>query len=71
MKYLNLLNILKNMDKLASLLSISSRKKTADNVFEDLHNLVSYHTELAESLMSVLKFSMTNRSEFDAVLATY
>ena len=68
---INLLNILKNMDKLASLLSISSRKKTADNVFEDLHNLVSYHTELAESLMSVLKFSMTNRSEFDAVLATY
>ena len=68
---INLLNILKNMDKLASLLSVSSRKKTADNVFEDLHKLVSYHTELAESLMSVLKFSMTNRSEFDAVLATY
>lgn len=69
---INILNIFKNMDLLSSMLGdFSARKKTSDSVFSGLSRLVGYHDELAETLMSILKYSSKNRTAFEAVLDYY
>lgn len=68
----NILNILRNMDKLASLLGdVSRKKKTSDIIFKKLHDIVEYHDEFGTALMNVIRYSMMNRSNFDAVLASF
>jgi len=68
----NLLNILKNMDMLAEMLGdYSKKKKTAEAVFSKITDLVEYHTELADNLMEVFRFSAKNRAAFDSIIATY
>lgn len=68
----NLLNILKNMDMLAAMLGDYSRKKkTAESVFSKITELIEYHTELADNLMEIFRFSATHRAVFDEIMATY
>lgn len=69
---INILNILKNIDKLASMLGdCSKKKKTADTVFSKLNELVEYHTEFGDALMNILKYSSSNRANFDIILSAY
>jgi hypothetical protein len=68
----NIVNLLKNMDMLADMLGDpSKKKKTADSIFTQLSDLVDYHTDLGEALTSILRYSSSNRTNFDSVIATY
>lgn len=67
-----ILNILKNIDTLANMLGEHSRRKTsAEGVFQDITNLLEYHTELGDTLMQILRFSSSNRAAFDTILEAY
>lgn len=67
-----ILNIFKNIDYLASMLSKSSQRiKSYDKVFSTLHNIVEYHSEFADCLVSILEFSSKNRNAFDALIQSY
>lgn len=68
----NILNIFRNIDKLAEMLGTSSKKKkSSEAVFSKLSELVNYHSELAEALREVLDFSSKNRPVFEELIATY
>ena len=69
---INILNIFRNMDKIANMLGdVSKKKKTSESVFNKLSELVEYHDEFGRVLMEILRFSSNNRAEFESVLATY
>lgn len=69
---INILNIFKNIDKLAEMLGdYSKKKRTAESVFSKLSELVSYHDELADSIMEVLRYASKNRAVYDLVMSTY
>ena len=68
----NILNVLKNIDFLAEMLGeYSKKKKTAEGVFKQLSDLVSYNDELGKTLIEILTFSSKNRAVFESVIATY
>lgn len=68
----NIINIFKNVDKLAEMLGDYSRKKkSAESVFAKLSELVAYHTELGAAITNILTYSASNRANFDLVLASY
>lgn len=68
----NLLNIFRNIDALADMLgTYSKKKKSAESVFSKITELIEYHSELADNLMDVFKFSARNRAVFDEIIATY
>lgn len=68
----NLVNILKNMDELITLLgAYRSRKRVADSLFSKLTDLIEYHDGLAENLVEIFKFSSQHKTEFNAIMATY
>ena len=68
----NILNILKNIDMIAEMLGDYSRKKkTSEGIFSKITELVQYHSELAENLMEIIKFSGRNKEAFEAIIATY
>ena len=67
----NILNIFRNIDTLASMLSTRGKKKSAESVFYKLSELVTNHDEFADALRSVLSFSAKDRPTFDSVLATF
>ncbi|MBO5389801.1 MAG: hypothetical protein J6A59_17035 [Lachnospiraceae bacterium] len=69
---INILNILKNMDRLADMLGEYSRKKkTAEGVFNKISELVEYHSELGETLMDIIRFSSKNKAAFELVIQSY
>ena len=68
----NLLNILKNIDFLSEMLGdYSKKKKTAEGIFKQLSELVSYNDIFGSTLMEILNYSSRNRAAFDMVIATY
>ena len=68
----DILNIFKNIDTLASMLGeYSKKKKSAESVFSKISELIEYHTELGATLMDVFNYSAKNRAAFDLVIATY
>jgi hypothetical protein len=70
--HVNLLNVLKNIDSLSEMLGDYSRKKkSAEDVFKKLSDIVAYNDEFANTLMEVLKYSSRNRAAFESVIATY
>ena len=69
---IKLLNIFRNIDAIADMLGdVSKKKKTSESLFAPLTELVKYHDEFGKTLMEVLRFSASHRSEFDSVIATY
>ena len=67
-----IVNILKNVDSLADMLGdVSKKKKTADNIFSALTDLVSYHDELGRDLIEIFKFSANHKAVFNQIIATY
>lgn len=68
---INILNIFKNIDKIADMLGNSSKKKSSESVFSKLSELVEYHDEFGRALMDVLGFCNKNREQFERVLAAY
>lgn len=68
----DILNIFKNIDILASMLGdYSKKKKSAESVFSRISELIEYHTELGSTLMDIFNYSAKNRAAFDLVIATY
>lgn len=68
----NILNIFKNMDKLADMLGdYSKKKKTAESVFSKLTELAEYHSDFGQTLMDIFKYSSQNRAAFDIIIASY
>ena len=68
----NLVNIFKNIDMLSNMLgTYSKKKKTAEGVFSKLTELTEYHTELAENLIQIFRFSANNRPVFESIMAAY
>lgn len=68
----NILNVFKNIDKIADMLGdMSKKKKSADSVFSKLSELANYHDEFGASLMEVLTFSSKNKAIFDGIIASY
>lgn len=69
---LKIINILKNIDLLASnLQDASRRRKTHNSLFEELAEMVRVNDEFAEALRSVLDYSGKHRNEFQLLLAQY
>lgn len=69
---INILNIFKNMDRIADMLGdFSKKKKSSDSVFSKLSELVEYHDDFGRTLMEILKFSSSNRAQFDSIVASY
>lgn len=67
-----ILNILKNVDSLADMLGdISKKKKTADNIFSALTDLVSYHDELSRDLIEIFKFSANHKAVFSQLISEF
>ena len=68
----DILNILRNVDKLADLIGQGSkRKKTANEMFRDLTRLVMEHSDLAEDIQDLLEYSSLHKANFEALLAQY
>lgn len=68
----NLMNVFKNMDKLANMLGdTSKKKKTSESVFNKLTEIVNNNDEFASTLMDILKYSSRDRSSFERIIATY
>ena len=66
------INVLKNLDLLADMLGdVSKKKKTADNIFAPLTNLVEYHDELCNSLIDVIRLSASHKNIFNEVISAY
>lgn len=69
---INILNVFKNIDKLAEMLGdYSKKKKTAESVFSKLSELVEYHTDLGANIIEILRYSAKNRAVFEAIIAAY
>jgi hypothetical protein len=69
---IKIVNILKNIDKIAMMLGeCSKKKKSAESVFGELPELVKYHQELGQNLVDILTFAQNNRAVFDAIISTY
>jgi hypothetical protein len=69
---IKIINIFKNIDKIAAMLGDCSRKKkSAEGVFSELSELVEYHEELGQNIIEILKFAEKNRAVFDEIISTY
>jgi hypothetical protein len=69
---IQIINLFKNIDLMASMLGdFSKRKKTSETVFAKLTEVVNYHDEFADTLMSLLRFSSTHKAAFESIIATY
>ena len=68
----NIVNVFKNMEKLAEMLGdYSKKKKTAESVFSKISEIIEYHNELGDTLMEVLRYSAKNRAAFEYVMSSY
>ena len=66
----NILNVLKNIDKLADMLCTRGKKR-ADEVFSKITQLVEYNSDLGEALTEVLQYSQRNKARFADIISEY
>lgn len=65
---INIINILKNVDKLGEVLI--GKVSKSKGVFQKLQDLVKESDVLSENLMSILEYRISHRDEYERVLAT-
>lgn len=67
---IKLINVLKNIDKLAELIS-NNRSKNGMDIFDKLRTVALQNEQFAAELVEVINFSANNRPAFEKLLATY
>ena len=66
----NILPVLKNIEELASIISIS-KSNTVANMFSKLTAIISENDELAEAIREIFKYRMNNINEYEEIIACY
>lgn len=72
MHNVNIVNILKNIDILSDMLGdYSKKKRVPETVFKKITELATYHDEFRNALVDVIKYSATNKGDFERLMLAY